>query len=106
MFVDHHRIRPPLPASRDQLLEFHSEEYIQHLEEASGKRKAKGSKRREALAEEFGLRYDCDPFPGVFKYAASVAGRVVSLLLLFPLPPPACDSRGEPCGGGGAATRL
>lgn len=51
------------------LRSFHSQEYIDHVKRVDG-----GGDETDNMEEDFGLNYDCAPFPGIYKSIQSIAG--------------------------------
>lgn len=75
------RVVNPIPASDEDLEEFHSFDYVRFLHENDDKETTNDTK-----SEDFGLEFDCSRFPGyeikflcfdsisVYKHASWVAG--------------------------------
>lgn len=57
----------PFPANEDQLLSFHTSDYLQSLRSAC-------EEEEQGNDDEFGLDYDCPKFPDLFKFCKVIAG--------------------------------
>ncbi|XP_078617821.1 histone deacetylase 8-like [Branchiostoma floridae x Branchiostoma japonicum] len=69
------RLVEPRPATVAELTSFHSTDYIDHLRKASAE---EDEEKDIDVLEEFGLCYDCPILPGVYEYAAMVAGATLT----------------------------
>ncbi|XP_064610277.1 histone deacetylase 8-like [Liolophura sinensis] len=67
-------IVPPSKLTREEILKFHSEEYVDVLERLD----RDGEEGYDEQAQRCGLGYDCPAEPGVYEYATSVAGATVT----------------------------
>ncbi|XP_046384410.1 histone deacetylase 8-like [Ischnura elegans] len=65
------QVFPVKPASREDLITFHSQSYVDFLIEAD---EWSDYENREEDQEEYGLGYDCPLFTKVYKFASLVAG--------------------------------
>ncbi|RKO85966.1 hypothetical protein BDK51DRAFT_47419 [Blyttiomyces helicus] len=74
--VKYMRIIPPVPATAQQLCEYHSDDYIDFL--LTAETLDSTTESFTELAEEFGLQYDCPVFPGMANYVTHVAGGSLS----------------------------
>uniref|UniRef100_A0A8C6XY96 Histone deacetylase 8 n=1 Tax=Naja naja TaxID=35670 RepID=A0A8C6XY96_NAJNA len=67
--LPHMRVVQPRPACMEEMAAFHTDAYLQHLQQVS----EEGNEDHPDSAE-FGLGYDCPASKGVFEYAAAVGG--------------------------------
>ncbi|XP_071445150.1 histone deacetylase 8-like [Hetaerina americana] len=65
------KIFPVIPASRDDLVSFHSQSYVDFLFEAN---EWSDFEQREDDQLEYGLGYDCPLFKNIYEFASLVAG--------------------------------
>lgn len=76
------RLITPRVASRDQLLQFHSGDYLDHLEATSEDdeniRPVSSIGDNEEDSDDYGLAYDCPPFPKMSVYAKAIVGSTIS----------------------------
>ncbi|KAI8320103.1 histone deacetylase 8-like protein [Martensiomyces pterosporus] len=71
------KIVGPVPLSKAELTEFHSDEYISHLFSSQPDESLSGSDETDRL-EEFGLLYDCPLVDGIEDHVRYVAGGTVT----------------------------
>ncbi|KAJ3104232.1 Histone deacetylase 8 [Physocladia obscura] len=78
-------IVPPVPASRNDFLAFHSIEFVNALMAAETQLDEMEENFAENLDffEEFGLLYDCPVFPGLAEYVRTVAGGTLTATRLL-----------------------
>ncbi|KJE93626.1 histone deacetylase 8 [Capsaspora owczarzaki ATCC 30864] len=83
----HLQIVSPRLATADELMMFHTREYIEFLEqgcpeqdsdEESSDDERNDRKIGETRAQRFGLELDCPPFAGIYEYAQAVAGATLT----------------------------
>ncbi|XP_054753369.2 histone deacetylase 8-like [Lytechinus pictus] len=73
--LDHVTLITPEFATKDELLAFHSQEYIEFLERVNLE---EDSEKDEELKQQFGLGYDCPNLPLVYDFVRLVAGASLS----------------------------
>eukprot|EP00057_Strongylocentrotus_purpuratus_P033372 XP_791175.2 PREDICTED: histone deacetylase 8 [Strongylocentrotus purpuratus] len=73
--LDHVTPVSPEFATKDELLTFHSQEYIEFLERVNLE---EDSEKDEELKQQFGLGYDCPSLPLVYDFVRLVAGASLS----------------------------
>ncbi|KAM3827796.1 histone deacetylase 8 isoform 3-T3 [Vipera latastei] len=71
--LQHMRVVQPRPATMEEMAAFHTDAYLQHLQQVS----EEGNEDHPDSAE-FGLGYDCPASKGVFEYAAAVGGATLT----------------------------
>ncbi|KAK9393686.1 histone deacetylase 8 [Crotalus adamanteus] len=71
--LKHMRVVQPRPATMEEMAAFHTDAYLQHLQQVS----EEGNEDHPDSAE-FGLGYDCPASQGVFEYAAAIGGATLT----------------------------
>ncbi|ORY42223.1 Arginase/deacetylase [Rhizoclosmatium globosum] len=72
------RILEPKPVSREDLVQFHSEEFVDALLTAELNLDTELSKEQLETLQDFGLVHDCPVFPGLSDYVKYVAGGTIT----------------------------
>ncbi|XP_058052754.1 histone deacetylase 8 isoform X2 [Ahaetulla prasina] len=71
--LQHMRVIQPRPARMEEMAAFHTDAYLQHLQQVS-----EDGDEDHPDSAEFGLGYDCPASKGVFEYAAAVGGATLT----------------------------